>query len=127
MGLLKNLLRAAVTEFAGNATVPAQTAPPPGVLTLERMHNAISIELHEHLRAIRDLVEEIRELRRYCERVCATEAQLTEDLRQALRPFPNEVRAFNLFRRGQQTAPAEAEKPQESALGAGDNGAASVV
>jgi hypothetical protein len=74
-------------------------------LTLERAFSAISIDLHEYLRAMRDLVEEVKEIRKRNEQVCGWLAHLQEDLRKALRPDAADVRELLILKRsGMRTA-----------------------
>ena len=106
MGLLQRVVRAAfdvrdVASEIQESAIPRDSGQRRNdALTLDRAFAAISIDLHEYLRAMRDLVEEIRELRKRNEQVCGWLAYLQEDLRKALRPDAADIRELMILKRG---------------------------
>lgn len=116
MSLLARIMRAVLDEAAPDQTAPYEVPRDTGsrrndALTLDRAFAAISIDLHEYLRAMRDLVEEMRELRKRNEQVCGWLAYLQEDLRKALRPEPADVRELLILKRGASRTADLGDKP----------------
>lgn len=92
LSLFKKIVIAAFAEDAPVAAPKPMQPQDAESVDIRRLYTAISIELNEQLRAIRDLIEAQRESSVRAEQVFSWLARLDEDFRVALRSDVKDVR-----------------------------------
>ena len=99
--LKKVVLTALTEETPVAAPGPLQT----DFVDVKRLYTAITVELNEHLRALRARVDAQRVLAARAEQVFSWVARLDDDLKKTLRPDAKEVRELRELRRTQMRVP----------------------